>query len=84
MSQNPTIRGFVDRHIGPNADESAWMLKAVGVESFDDLLQRATGIVAAYTGIAVRLQVAPFDVDLFHVMFPVTGLLQRNPGSPVP
>jgi glycine dehydrogenase len=41
MSDNPTIRGFVDRHIGPDAVEARLMLAAIGVDSFDDLIYKA-------------------------------------------
>ncbi len=41
MSDSPTISGFVDRHIGPNADETQLMFDAVGVVSFDDLIDKA-------------------------------------------
>ncbi|MEN8041874.1 MAG: aminomethyl-transferring glycine dehydrogenase [Actinomycetota bacterium] len=41
MSDRPTPRGFVDRHIGPDSSELDSMLATVGVESVDDLLYRA-------------------------------------------
>ncbi len=41
MSNTPIIRGFVDRHVGPDADEAQSMLTAIGVDSFDDLIHKA-------------------------------------------
>ncbi len=41
MSDQRTRRGFVDRHVGPDADEARAMLEVVGVESFDELISQA-------------------------------------------
>lgn len=41
MSEHKPQRGFVDRHVGPDASEVISMLEAVGVGSFDELIYRA-------------------------------------------
>ena len=41
MSERPTQRGFVDRHIGPDSSEISSMLETVGVRSVDELIYRA-------------------------------------------
>lgn len=41
MSDQRTQRGFVDRHVGPDADETRTMLEAVGVASLDELILQA-------------------------------------------
>lgn len=41
MSEHKPQRGFVDRHVGPDASEVISMLEAVGVGSFDELIYQA-------------------------------------------
>ncbi|MCL1601606.1 MAG: glycine dehydrogenase (aminomethyl-transferring), partial [Actinomycetia bacterium] len=41
MTDSPTPRGFVDRHIGPDQPEIASMLETVGADSLDDLIAKA-------------------------------------------
>ena len=41
MPDTPTLRGFVDRHVGPDQSEIRSMLETVGAESLSDLIDRA-------------------------------------------
>lgn len=41
MPDRQTPRGFVDRHVGPDADEARSMLATVGFSSFDELIYGA-------------------------------------------
>ncbi len=54
---------FADRHIGPDADAVATMLKTIGVDSLDELADKAlpAGILDALSadGIAPGLEVLP-------------------------
>jgi glycine dehydrogenase len=41
MPDTPTLRGFVDRHVGPDQSEIRSMLETVGAESLSDLIDKA-------------------------------------------
>lgn len=73
-----TSAAFVDRHVGPDADETARILAAIGVDSLDDLAARVVPAVIADSPDDNGLDALPAPLDEQQVHDRLTTLADRN------
>ncbi|MFW0796856.1 aminomethyl-transferring glycine dehydrogenase [Gordonia sp. CPCC 205515] len=69
---------FVDRHVGPDADETSRILAAIGVESLDELAARVVPAVIADSPDDNGLQALPPALDEQQVHDRLSDLAGRN------
>lgn len=71
-------RGFVDRHVGPDADEINRILPVIGVDSLDELADRAVPAVIAERPDANGLDALPAPMSETQVRAELADLAGRN------